>query len=137
MNRFITQEHYQICIIVQPQTESCIYLFVQFPNVQQRGCYHWILDACYERQPREHTCSVRTRVHSILNCCLGYSKMLRLFPLLVPIPRFRPSSCMLTYTISISACHPGLCHPEVKMLELHQRKECTGGPTEAAETDDE
>ncbi|CAN6202475.1 unnamed protein product [Urochloa humidicola] len=27
----------------------------------------------------------------------------------------------------------GLCHPEVKMLELHQRKECTGGPTMAAE----
>ncbi|CAD6337634.1 unnamed protein product [Miscanthus lutarioriparius] len=27
----------------------------------------------------------------------------------------------------------GLCHPEVKMLELHQRKECTGGPTVAAE----
>uniref|UniRef100_A0A453QR76 Uncharacterized protein n=1 Tax=Aegilops tauschii subsp. strangulata TaxID=200361 RepID=A0A453QR76_AEGTS len=38
----------------------------------------------------------------------------------------------------VSICtHPGLCHPEVKMLELHQRKECTGGPTEAAETDDE
>ncbi|AQK80482.1 putative beta-13-galactosyltransferase 14 [Zea mays] len=27
----------------------------------------------------------------------------------------------------------GLCHPEVKMLELHERKECTGGPTVAAE----
>jgi len=27
----------------------------------------------------------------------------------------------------------GLCHPEVKKLELHQRKECTGGPTVAAE----
>ncbi|KAM0847609.1 hypothetical protein ACQ4PT_054891 [Festuca glaucescens] len=31
----------------------------------------------------------------------------------------------------------GLCHPEVKMLELHRRKECTGGPAEAAESDDE
>ncbi|KAL5199232.1 hypothetical protein ABZP36_020435 [Zizania latifolia] len=30
----------------------------------------------------------------------------------------------------------GLCHPEVKMLELHRRKECTGGPSEVAESDD-
>ncbi|GJN00868.1 hypothetical protein PR202_ga18089 [Eleusine coracana subsp. coracana] len=31
----------------------------------------------------------------------------------------------------------GLCHPEVKMLELHKRKECTGGPTEAAEVSED
>ncbi|KQK19536.1 probable beta-1,3-galactosyltransferase 14 isoform X2 [Brachypodium distachyon] len=30
----------------------------------------------------------------------------------------------------------GLCHPEVKMLELHRRKECTGGPSEVSESDD-
>jgi hypothetical protein len=34
-------------------------------------------------------------------------------------------------------CHPGLCHPEVKMLQLHQRKECTGGPTVAAEVSED
>ncbi|XP_062228105.1 probable beta-1,3-galactosyltransferase 14 [Phragmites australis] len=31
----------------------------------------------------------------------------------------------------------GLCHPEVKMLELHQRKECTGGPAEVAEVSED
>nr|BAX24827.1 beta 1,3-glycosyltransferase-like protein III [Oryza glumipatula]BAX24875.1 putative Avr9 elicitor response protein [Oryza longistaminata] len=30
----------------------------------------------------------------------------------------------------------GLCHPEVKMLELHRRKECTGGPSAVSESDD-
>ncbi|KAG8093898.1 hypothetical protein GUJ93_ZPchr0012g19374 [Zizania palustris] len=30
----------------------------------------------------------------------------------------------------------GLCQPEVRMLELHRRKECTGGPSEVAESDD-
>ncbi|OEL21087.1 putative beta-1,3-galactosyltransferase 14 [Dichanthelium oligosanthes] len=34
---------------------------------------------------------------------------------------------------NIQICDPGLCHPEVKMLELHERKECTGGPTMAVE----
>lgn len=92
--RLLLHSCYSFCITVKLHPRSshviCLFnefshMFLQFPYVQQWGCYYWILDACYERQPWEHTCTLFTWVHRVFNCCLGYSKMFRLFTFLTLI----------------------------------------------------